>query len=115
MTPMLDIVSDDHDVLLYTLSILLKEHTIVAFSHKDNKLHLHWHYEPDKMFPLLAPTNDPASLAAHLSLWLKRIDYPREPDTDGSVEKGWYINNGGYSGWDYVAFTIEPEWVVYGK
>lgn len=51
--------------------------------------------------------------------WLDEAEYPREPDTDGSTEKGWRVHNGQWGhphsdNWSsFVA--VKPDWIVYGK
>lgn len=50
--------------------------------------------------------------------WLKKQDYGREPDHDGSNQKGFLIYNedwGHVDGDSYAFIAIKPEWAMQGK
>ena len=50
--------------------------------------------------------------------WLLLVNYEKEPDIDGSYERGFRIYNGawGHVGGSWRAFVaIKPEWALYGK
>lgn len=50
--------------------------------------------------------------------WLLSVEYPDEPDIDGSVKKGWRMYN---EGWTHVdgdwraLCAVQPVWAMYGK
>lgn len=51
--------------------------------------------------------------------WLESAEYPREPDVDGSIKKGFRIRND--ESWEHVdgdpygIAVIQPSWQMYGK
>lgn len=50
--------------------------------------------------------------------FLRTVEYPKAPFTDGSVGKGWRLtNSSGFQekGCYYVELAVEPAWMVYGK
>jgi len=63
---------------------------------------------------------DASDLGPFADKWLSSIDYPKEPDQDGSNKKGWIITNGNMwghvDGYDYHSvFSVQPGWQMYGK
>ncbi len=55
---------------------------------------------------------------AFVAGWLDQVEYGREPDQDGSNEKGWRVFTGA---WGHVAghrdgiCAIQPAWAMYGN
>jgi len=51
--------------------------------------------------------------------WLRQAEWPREPDHDGSNERGFYVSTGdtwGHAGGSfYGIIQIKPDWLEYGK
>lgn len=46
--------------------------------------------------------------------WLDQVEYPREPDIDGSVSKGWQITTS-REGWSPFTFAVQPVWAMHHK
>lgn len=93
--------------------------------HGTEFLTMRWH-ETGGAIPLLAPMTDAATIADQCYAWLGNVQYPEEPDHDGSNSKGWRITNRvsqiateGYNQYGpdgfYVVFTIYPAWIEYHK
>jgi hypothetical protein len=48
--------------------------------------------------------------------WLADATYPPAPDTDGTVRRGFAVDNTiAHRGWDPGLVTVTPHWTVYGK
>lgn len=63
--------------------------------------------------PLAAKDLEPLVIS-----WLKNQNYGYEPDTDGSVRKGFLVYNERYgriADDPYAFVAIKPEWIVYDK
>ena len=53
-----------------------------------------------------------------VDLWLKGIDYGREPDHDGDNSRGFYAFNeawGHVNGEDECCLAVQPAWAMHGK
>lgn len=53
------------------------------------------------------------ALASSIEAWLATVDYPRPPQCDGSVAKGWHLSNLRCFG--YTEFFVEPHWQEFHK
>jgi hypothetical protein len=61
---------------------------------------------------------DAAGAADFASRWLAEVEYPNEPDHDGSNAKGWhaYCEGWGHVDDEHSAFlAIAPRWSMHGK
>lgn len=51
--------------------------------------------------------------------WLKTVEYPEQPDHDGSNEEGYVVTTGDFwghvEGSHYAFLGVYPEWLMYGK
>lgn len=50
--------------------------------------------------------------------WLEQVNYPEEPDQDGSNKKGWIVYRdfwGHVNGSPYAIVAVKPNWSMYGK
>ena len=78
--------------------------------------------------PLMARLSDPDAIAMQVRAWLKEADYGREPNHDGSNNKGFRITGQGpqlFDGehsqyrrcdWNFYTFlTVQPFWNEYHK
>lgn len=122
----LSVASDTKEQLVHAISIFLAWHSSV--SHflvgvdviQRPFLTLQWH-ENGKGQPLIAPLNSADAIADQIYAWLKTVDYDREPDHDGSNNRGWLIELNSAQRGDnanrgfYDVFTVYPYWVEYSK
>lgn len=97
-----------------------KEPTIKQWALIDNVLYCGWHESMGGQ-PMIVPHTVDMLVPVILAM-LESMEYPEEPDTDGSTSKGWRLRSGFYTvpkndsiANFYVQFTIEPEWMEYGK
>ena len=61
---------------------------------------------------------DSESSADLLKAWLKKADYPKPPNIDGDVVKGYRIFtdwSAHFSNNPYAFVAIQPAWILYGK
>jgi len=78
-----------------------------------------WHEEEHyKSIPL--PYEMPWEVAAEMVWnWLAQVEYPEQPDHDGSNGKGFLLSTGDFwghvGGVSYHILTVQPEWMWYGK
>jgi hypothetical protein len=122
-----DVSSDDRELLVAALRIAMKWHGGVkawsTLSVPDegglrDRLFLHWTISPDTNSFLPATIREPSMLQGAIEAWLEGATYPDEPDTDGTATRGWRVRNDGdvtYRVSPYIAFAVEPAWIVYGK
>lgn len=109
--------ADTFTSLKAACAIMLTDHTKVvayAIDPGTTKLTLLWHKEETEDAAVLMPfelaTSD--DVADFIWKWLQRsAAYPRQPNTDGSVKKGFRITHA----FSYVVLHVEPVWIVYGK
>lgn len=123
--------SDNREQLEWAVKILLcwdskvSHYTTGVDVHGTPFLTMRWH-ETGGATPLMAPMSDASSIADQCYAWLKNVEYPEEPDHDGSNSRGWRVTNRVHKiateGYDqfgpngfYVVFTIYPAWVEYHK
>jgi hypothetical protein len=97
-----------------------KEPTIKQWALIDNVVYCGWHESMGGQ-PMIVPHTAEMMVPVILAL-LDSLEYPEEPDTDGSASRGWRLRSGmrqtpKAAGIDdfYAQFTIEPEWMEYGK
>lgn len=55
------------------------------------------------------------AIVATILDWLESIDYPEEPDIDGSCSKGWHLVAEMTDGWSFAFMSIRPEWAHHHK
>ena len=61
---------------------------------------------------------DAQGLTYFVEKWLEQVEYPSEPDHDGSNGKGWRLYNeasGRVDGDHSAVLAVSPEWATYGK
>lgn len=69
-------------------------------------------YESNGAQPLPYPLTTPEAMYEFLKGWISHAQYGYETDTDGSVSRGWAINQGH----DFsTILRLKAEWIVYGK
>lgn len=58
-----------------------------------------------------------AAVLPLVSAWLDNAEHPSpQPDTDGTVKRGWAVLGPGIADVDHFALgAVEPCWIVYGK
>ena len=127
----LDMSTDFRGSLVLAIGILLKWDSSVSHYRTgqdiDGKpyLILMWH-EDKKSTPLMAKMQEAEAIADQIYAWLKTQDYGRQPDHDGSNNKGWRITNNGpkikdgphYPEYDssfYDVLCVRPHWIEYHK
>lgn len=65
--------------------------------------------------PFIAPMK-PTDLVGQILSWLNTVEYPQEPDIDGDVGKGFYLQRPGTSYYnEHFDFYIDPVWCHYHK
>lgn len=111
----IDISSDSIFVLDKTLEIIFESDYTSVTGYKitpENELIFYWSNTEKEIIPFPFKTKNEALKPIILG-WLKETLYPKEPNIDGSIKKGWRICNFKYYG--CTLFTVEPKWIVYGK
>ena len=126
----LDVATDTRSALINVIKITQEWNSKVTHyrTGKDIRgvpyLILMWSDNKGSM-PLIAPMDNPDAIADQIYAWLKNQDYGRQPDHDGSNNKGWRVTMNGpviseekYSNTDhtfYDVMCIQPYWVEYHK
>lgn len=111
-------VSGDELSRLETVLGLAGEREAIGWAIDKNRL-VFFKYSHPKMTPLPGPAD--MTRCAQLAMdWLSSgAVYPREPDIDGDVGKGWrcYCEDWGHvADFHAAAFVaIEPYWMMFGK
>lgn len=107
--------ADRFEPLAHAMSILLINHSSVErWRTIEGKLVLYWGDDADAT-ALLTPLKDAHDIADLIDNWLKNsAQYGREPQTDGSLRKGYHITTS-QAAWSYRFCMIAPKWIVYGK
>ena len=58
-------------------------------------------------------------VATFILSWISKVEFPREPDIDGSVERDWRLRSIGFSEGNnpnqYFLFWVKPVWIEYHK
>lgn len=128
MPSQFDVTSDDREDLIDVLSIAFRECTKVTecyeIEHRatGQVLIFRWHApetrkHTEKFIASLEEMEQDTCLAI-IRAWLRKVDYGPEPDTNGSIKRGWRFFN---EAWGhvfkdhYAAFGVLPVWIVYGK
>ncbi len=127
MPNLFDVTSDDPEDLADVLSIAFRECTKVTECYEITPdesaavLIFRWH-EPENRKDtekLIANMEmEQETCLAIIQAWLRKANYGFEPDTDGSVKRGWRFFNetwGHVNSDHYAAFGVLPVWIVYGK
>lgn len=147
LVEILKVATDDRESLVNTIKIVMKWNSRVTHYrtgvdvNKIPYLILMWH-EGDgqkKGMPLMAPMSDASGIADQMYAWLKNAEYGREPDHDGSNNRGWLATNTGpvwkqydnpyykpeyehsekitkeYDSSFYDVICIQPYWIEYHK
>lgn len=106
-----------------TLAVVACNHkTVTHWERLDNALIFYWGNASDgRGIPLPAPTKV-EDCEGFIKSALTTMEYPPEPDCDGSVGKSWRIRHRlpassltlGTGSW-YVAFVVTPHWNEYHK
>lgn len=67
--------------------------------------------------PLIADLSV-STYADLITTWLSTVEYPKEPYTDGSTEKGFKLTTNAMAKCEqpwYVTFLVSPIWIIHGK
>lgn len=105
--------ADTHESLLAAVTIALTAHQEVSYwGQKQETLILYWS-AADNSRLLPSPLKDPLRITQMIEDWLETsARYPSdEPDTDGSIRKGYRVE----IAYGYVTLQVTPVWIVYGK
>lgn len=128
----LSITSDEQSDMINALNFFNLP-KIKGFKIIKNTLLL-YHKDSKNLQKFPYPINNSSSMALFIQGWLSSIQYPKEPDCDGSINRGFELfltTNGGYleivdslcepddytdeiSGWS-ISVAIKPFWIVYDK
>lgn len=128
-----DVSGQSLDRLKVILALVETEYSGFLVNEKDNRVVLFKHLmdsEKDPRIHRFMSKQRFDVVADQVYTWLKTVEYPREPDTDGSVHKGYrvYVDTRyghmyldlpeegkyGSSNWAAVC-AVEPHWHIYGK
>lgn len=111
----LKVEADTHTSLLAAVTIAMTHNGKVShWALDDDSLVLCW--SGSKRSNLLpTPLKDPEMVTLLIENWLKdSAIYPIEPDTDGSVKKGYRVEIvRSYT--DHIVCKVTPIWVIYSK
>ncbi len=127
--------ADTHKQLVAAVTILLEWNRSGVKFYTTGKDHFGAPYlsllwgKPDRaddVLPLIAPMTDAEAIATQIEAWLKSTEYQREPDHDGSNNKGYHIVGQGPAlgppgsfypnHWAfYTVLTVKPCWIEYHK
>jgi len=128
-------ISSDQDEHLKSALGTLRLPKIVGFQVKDNTLYI-YHKPKEGLEKIPFGSNKVEYIFQFIKSWLASIEYPREPDCDGSCGKGFEVfvyASGGYcdlvndiaaekgdcnaitfDGWA-ITIVVKPYWVEYHK
>lgn len=91
---------------------------VEAYKVEKNTMILYWNAKGKDIQKLPYPMT-PEQAAQFVWGWLENANPDgHEPDTDGSVGKGWELKSRSWTLWEdetYSYITIKPVWFVYGK
>lgn len=88
------------------------------FFEKDNELSFYSCNQPAGSQKLIAPL-DAEAVTPQIAAWIANDERwegkfaPKEPDCDGSIDRGWRLTVGESNYW--AAFTIRPMYIEYHK
>jgi hypothetical protein len=129
----LEVEADTHVALLAALTIAYVSHGVPVthyaerqfgeydseddkpeYAHGEKYLALCWNVSAEGAVRMAYPLTTPDELTAFVEGWLKRCAVyvtEREPDTDGSVAKGFRVTHA----YHYDVARIAPRFIIYGK
>lgn len=111
------IVSEGREHFDIAMSLAFSEYeTAVGILFNPGQVILFW-TKSDKANPLPYPMDCKAA-SDFVWHWLQTVEYDKEPDHDGSNEKGFevYNENWGHVGGMWESFVaIKPVWMTYSK
>ena len=115
-TPMLNVVGKDINRLKLAMQLVEKK-TAAGYVLDEGRIVFFEHVSDTA---IAFPTKLSLDLCADIAWeWLQAIEYPEEPDTDGSTAKGWRLYTdfrGTVEPYNWASFVaVEPRWFEYGK
>lgn len=89
-----------------------------GYSVGKNELVFYWTNPKVETFTKLPFKMDYKKAAQFAFDWLEQVDYPKEPNHDGSNGKGWVVYRdycGHVNGHWSAIVAVKPNWAMYGK
>lgn len=144
LVEVLEVATDRHDSLVSIIKILQGWRNAVTHYRQGKDVYgtpyliFMWH-DNGRGQPLLTPMKEATAIADQIYAWLGEQTYGREPDHDGSNNKGWLVTNYGpcikeepneyydpknkygsktnktYDSSFYDVLCVRPRWIEYHK
>lgn len=116
----LHIEEEGYDLLVLALQIAFNSDSpCVGYAVIENDLVFYWHVPSDRKEFVQLPFKMSYNQAAQFAFnWLSQVEYPKVPDVDGDVEKGWTVHRdewGFVHNSSYAIVAVQPSWAMYGK